>query len=165
MSEQTLQVIKVQGCLGALIGGVSITDYLFCQSNTGPEILAINYCFRLKCYCKSWCLQFCKWWWLLGCQEDWHLKPWIPTNICRITKICWIHFSATQPLFIAFKLLGPIKKWSWRWKRYNPWPWRTYNPVGVTVCMHIVNNIQVIMKGSELWNQHDYFVGRITDFR
>lgn len=29
MSEQTLQVIKVQGCLGAFIGGVPTTDYLF----------------------------------------------------------------------------------------------------------------------------------------
>lgn len=42
MSGQTLQVLEVQGCLGALIGGVPTTDYLFYQPNTGPEILAIN---------------------------------------------------------------------------------------------------------------------------
>lgn len=48
MSGQTLKVIEVHGCLGALIGGVPSTDYY--QSNTGPEILAINYCFRLKYY-------------------------------------------------------------------------------------------------------------------
>lgn len=36
----------------ALIGGVPTTDYLFYQSNTGLETLAINYCFRLK-YCVS----------------------------------------------------------------------------------------------------------------
>lgn len=52
MSGQTLQVIEVHGCLGALIGGVPTTDYLFYQSNTGPETWAINCCFRLK-YCTS----------------------------------------------------------------------------------------------------------------
>ena len=47
---QTLQVIRVQGCLSALIGGVPTTNCPFYQSNTRPEILAINDCFRLKHY-------------------------------------------------------------------------------------------------------------------
>lgn len=48
MSGQTLQIIEVQVCFCALIGRVPTTDYLFDQSNTTSEILAINDCFRLK---------------------------------------------------------------------------------------------------------------------
>lgn len=50
MSGQTLQIIEIQVCLGALIGGGPTIDYLFSQSNTRPAILAFNDCFRLKHY-------------------------------------------------------------------------------------------------------------------